>query len=337
MNFLKLFYLLIGLAILAVVAGEIDLAEVTAKVLEIGWGMALVLGIYFLAFVIDSFTWLMALVEVPLSARWLYRTWKVRMVGEVFNNVIPAGGMGGEPIKAVLVKRYYGIGYREGTASLILAKTVNLLALVIFLALGFALMLQSDRLGGSFKLAAGMGLSALGLGIVLFFAVQRLKITSITGSWLSRWRFARRIEDILHHIHDMDGRLVHFYSAHKGRFAWAVVLGLVNWLLGILEIYYAMLFLGHPATLAEAWIIEAAVQLVRAGTFFIPASIGAQEGVFLLVFSAMTGSPVLGVAVAMVRRFREILWIGWGLLLGSMFSFMPAFAEDADSPTGEDD
>ena len=29
----------------------------------------------------------------------------------------PAGGMGGEPIKAVLLKKYYGIGSREGTAS----------------------------------------------------------------------------------------------------------------------------------------------------------------------------------------------------------------------------
>ncbi len=337
MKFLKLVYLLVGLAILAVVAGEIDLAEVAGKALEIGWGMALVLGLYFLAFVIDSITWQMALLQVPLNARWLYRTWKVRMVGEVFNNVIPAGGMGGEPIKAVLLKRYYGIGYREGAASLILGKTVNVLALVIFLGLGFVLMLQSDRLPGSFKLVAGMGLSALGLGIVLFFAVQRFKITSITGSWLSRWRFARRIEDVLHHIHDMDGRLVHFYTAHKGRFAWAVALALVNWLLGIVEIYYVMIFLGHPATLEEAWIIEAAVQLVRAGTFFIPASIGAQEGVFLVVFSALTGSPVLGVAVALVRRFREILWILWGLMLGSMFTFMPAFADEPGGGTDKED
>ena len=85
----------------------------------------------------------MTLVSVPLDGRWLYRAWKVRMVGEVFNSVVPAAGMGGEPVKAVLLKKYYGVGYRQATASLILAKTINTIALVIFLTVGFALMLSS--------------------------------------------------------------------------------------------------------------------------------------------------------------------------------------------------
>ena len=53
----------------------------------------------------------------------------------------------------------------------------------------------------------------------------------------------------------------------------------------------------------DAWIIEAVAQLVRTGTFFIPASIGAQEGAFMLVCAAMTGSPALGVAVAVGFEF----------------------------------
>ncbi len=94
MRHLKFAYLLIGIAILALVAGEIELEEVGALVVQVGWGIAVVVGVYFLAFVIDSFTWQMALIGVPLDAVWLYRMWKVRMVGEVFNNVLPAAGMG---------------------------------------------------------------------------------------------------------------------------------------------------------------------------------------------------------------------------------------------------
>ncbi len=91
-------------------------------------------------------------------------------------------------------------------------------------------------------------------------------------------------------------------------------------MLGVAEVYFAMMFLGHPITLAEAWVIEAAAQLVRAGVFFIPAGIGAQEGAFLLVCSAVTGVPVLGIAVALVRRVRELVWIVWDSLLGAMYS-----------------
>jgi len=85
-----------------------------------------------------------------------------------------------------------------------------------------------------------------------------------------------------------------------------------------------MYFLGHPVSFVDAWIIEAVAQLVRTGTFFIPASIGAQEGAFMLVCAAMTGSPVLGVAVAVVRRIREIVWIVWGMGLGLMYTLKPA-------------
>ena len=74
---------------------------------------------------------------------------------------------------------------------------------------------------------------------------------------------------------------------------------------------------------------------MRSGTFFIPASIGAQEGAFLLVYTAITGSPSLGIAVALVRRLREVLWIGWGVALGSLFSLKPALAgkDPADDDT----
>ncbi len=329
-RYLKGVYLLVGLALLAAVLAGIDMAEVVERVVQVGWGIGVLLGLYLAAFVIDSFTWQMALLEVPLNGRWLYRTWKARMVGEAFNAVVPAAGMGGEPVKAALLKKYYGIDYRQGTASLFLGKTINMIALVVFLAGGFALMLGSPLLPGSFKLLAGVGLAAVTLGTFVFFIVQRLKITSLAGTWLSRRRLARRIEGILEHVRDMDGRLASFYRHRRGRFAGAVALALVNWLIGIAEIYYTMAFLGHPVTLVDAWIIEAVAQLVRTGTFFIPASIGAQEGAFLLVSGAMTGSPSLGVAVALVRRFREVLWILWGFALASLFSFKPTFAGEGE-------
>jgi uncharacterized membrane protein YbhN (UPF0104 family) len=225
------------------------------------------------------------------------------------------------------LKRHYGIAYGQATVSLILAKTVNMIALVMFLALGFVIMLDSVALSANHKLMAGLGLVAFVVGTALFFAVQRLRASSIAGTWISRWRFARRVEAGLHHIQDMDDRLVRFYTRHRGRFAGAVALAFINWLIGIGEIYYTMVFLGHPLTLAEAWIIESVAQLVRAGTFFIPASIGAQEGAFLLVYGAITGSPALGIAVALVRRLREIVWIGWGVALGALFSLKPTLSK----------
>lgn len=329
MRHLKHLYLVIGLAVLAVVVARIDVIEVGTMVRQVGFGLAAVVALYFAAFVIDSFTWQMALVEVPLDFRWLYRAWKVRMVGEVFNTVLPAAGMGGEPVKAVLLKKYYGIGYREGTASLILGKTINMVSLVLFLGIGFALMIRQPALSGSYKLVAGLGLAVFVMAILVFVAVQRYRITSIAGTWIASWPVGRRIDAVLHHIHDMDERLVTFYTRYRLRFLLAVVLAWINWAMGALEVYIIMIFLGHPISLADAWIIEAVTQLVRTGTFFIPGSIGVQEGSFLVLYAAITGTPALGVAVAVIRRLREILWLLWGMVLGWLFTLRETIDEGA--------
>lgn len=331
MRTIKVFYLLIGVALLGVVIVGIDLSEVGGQIAKVGFGILVILAIYFVAFAIDSFTWQMTIPSIPLNGLWAYRTWKLRMVGEAFNAVMPAGGMGGEPVKALMIKKHYGIDYQEGTASLILAKTINLIALMMFLIGGFVLMIGAATLPETFEAAATIGLFVLGVAVALFFAIQRFGITSLTGTWISQWQFAKRVETILHLIHDMDRRLVKFYTGARGRFAAAVILAFANWMLGIVEVYYSMMFLDHPISWTEAWVIEAVAQLVRTGTFFIPASIGAQEGAFVLVCGAITGLPSLGFSVSVIRRVREIIWIIWGFVLGSMYSLKTRLAPEQES------
>ena len=331
MRYVKFLYLALGLALLVTVVGQTNLDEVYQRVSEIGWGLTAVLAIYCAAFAIDSFTWLMALPSQPMNTLWTVRAFLVRMVGEAFNHVIPAASMGGEPVKAVLLKRRYDVGYRAAVASLILARTINMVALCLFLIAGFRFVIADEQLSGSAKGVAGTGLTVMLLATFLFFAVQRFRITSLTGIWLSRWRIATRLEAVLGHIYDMDERLVGFYTEYRGRFVLAVALALVNWVLGVVEVFVAMAFLGHPVTLTEAWIIVSVAQMVRTGSFFIPASIGAQEGAFFLISGLITGSPSLGLAVGVVRRIRELIWIGLGFAIGALYSVRPG-----DAPADEE-
>jgi len=308
----KFAFLLIGVALLGVIIMETDIREAALLVRQVGAGFVVIVGLYFAAFLIDTFTWQLTVPSAPLNGLWLYRFYQMRIAGEAFNNVIPAGSMGGEPVKAMLLKQHFGIAYREGVASLILSKTINIVSLLVFLCFGFWLMLDADRLAATYKVVAGAGLGAFALGVVLFFLVQRFKIASLTGAWVSRGKLFEKINQVLNVVKDIDDRLVNFYTEQRLRLFSAFLFAFVNWLLGVVEIYYTMMFLGHPISFTDAWIIEAVAQLVRSGTFFIPASLGAQEGAFLIIGTAMTGSPTLGVAVAIVRRIREIIWIIWG-------------------------
>ena len=333
MKNLKFLYLLIGLGLLALVLAHTDLGQLWDQTVLVGWGIGVILAIYLAAFILDSISWQLALLSLNFDLSNTYKIWKIRMVGEAVNNTTPLATMGGEPVKAVLLKKHFSMGYREGTASLIIAKTTNLLALVVFLVAGFGFMIATEALPSSYNLVAGAGLVAFTAGILLFFLVQRYKISSLAGTWIARTRLGRFLEDLLHHVHDMEDRLIHFYICHSRRFLLALALALANWVIGALELYVTLWFLGHPVTFSEAWIIEAIAQLVRSGAFFIPGALGVQEGAFMIVIEAMTGRGVLGLAVAMIRRFREIVWIAWGMLLGGFSSFSPQIAEEVPEDT----
>ena len=156
--------------------------------------------------------------------------------------------------------------------------------------------------------------------------------TTVGETVLALGKFTK---DLLNHVHDMEDRLIHFYTRHRWRFLVAFMLALSNWVIGTLELYATLFFLGHPVTFSEAWIIEAIVQLVRSSAFFIPGALGVQEGAFLIVIGTMTGQGVLGLAVAMIRRFREIVWIAWGMLLGGISSLSSLISGDVlSSVTG---
>ncbi len=215
------------------------------------------------------------------------------------------------------------------------AKTVNLLGLVAFSAVGFALMLQVETFPGAYVLAAGAGLAALGIGIIGFYAVQRWGAASYLARRLAAWRFGRQIEGPLEHIHEVDDHFERFYARQPARFAAALALALAGWLIGVGEIVVIMWFLGAPVTLAEAWLIETVAQLVRAGAFFIPASLGATEAAMVLVYEALLGAPSLGFAVALIRRARELLWVAWGLWLGWLEAPGAAAAARASMVTRE--
>lgn len=309
---------LTGVGLLAAVLLTADLSQVGAYLSQVGIGVILMIAAYKLAFILDSWAWLMTLRSLPLRAVWIFRFWMVRMVGEAVNNATPLAGMGGEPAKAAILNRTYGIGYGDSFASIVLARTTFVIGLVPFLLIGFVLLLLEPGLGGGFKWAAGTGLVLLCAGIGIFFAIQRLRLTSRTGGWFARLLSRPGLQAVFQQVGTFEDRLVEFYANAPGRFSATVVLSFINWALGALEVWIAFQLLGAPVTIAEAWIIEAVVQLVRVGAFFIPLALGTQEGAFTVVVGALTGNPALGVAIAVLRRFRELVVLSAGLMMGPL-------------------
>ncbi|MGE0484796.1 MAG: flippase-like domain-containing protein [Gammaproteobacteria bacterium] len=335
LRFAKVLFLLLGLALLAAVLWRTDLDLLWQQVSAVGvGGLCAVLGVYALYFGADAVSWHVALPAAPLDGRWAGRMFVVRMIGEAYNNITPTASLGGEPIKAWLLKVNWGIPLRDAGASLVIAKTTSMFSLVVFVAIGVAMLLGHDEIEGTHKLAALLGLGFIVLCAVVFFLMQRLRLSSLVARRLGRTRFGQRLAGAIVAAEDIDRQFEHFYSRHGARLAWSFTFAMANWVLGVVEVWLIMDFVGYPVSFAEAWMIECMVQAVRTAAFFIPAGLGAQEGAFLIGVGSLTGVASAGVATALVRRFRDLVWIGLSLVLASAYAVTPATVARVEAEPG---
>ena len=312
-RWIKLLFAIAGLGLLTSVLASIDLGQVMGLIARVGWGFLLVLAAACFAFTADAASWLAVLPALKLDIRSLAALWKVRMVGEMLNIVTPAAGVGGEPAKALILINSFGLEARETIASVLVAKTIILLSYIPFLAIGFVLMLATPRLPRDYVVAAGIGLAIYATAIGGFFMVQRCRITSKLGTRLHRYPFASRLERVLNEIRAVDDEVERLYVVAPRRLWFSLGLAFLGWVLGATELLLISALLGYPLSLADVWTIEAVVQLLRQATGFVPGSLGVMEGSMLLLYAAFTGDPSLGVAVALVRRLREVIFIVGGM------------------------
>src|SRR3989442_1143628 len=113
----------------------------------------------------------------------------------------------------------------------------------------------------------------------------------------------------------VDRGLARFYREEPRRLALSIAFHFVAWLLGVVEVYLMLRFLGVPVSLTTATIIEAFGTAVRFATFLVPASVGAQEGGYVVTFVALGLPASTAVAFGLARRVREILWIAVGFVI----------------------
>ena len=237
-RFLNFLYLILGAVLLLLVIQNADSELTLARLSEIGiLGAVSVLAVYFVGFLIDTASWHLTIEQLGGRFGRLYDLWKIRMIGEAFNIATPLGSIGGEPIKAALLKNVLHVTYDQGIASLLLAKTINLIALVAYLCIGYSLILLSPQFSTTFKYLAGFGLLAFSVGILGFFCVQRFLGLSRTGGAFFRTRFGKPLLKWFNGIKSFEHELLLFYSGAGGRFSRATSLAFLNWIVGTAEVF----------------------------------------------------------------------------------------------------
>lgn len=267
-------------------------------------------------YVIEAYGWKITLgpsaKDIPF-----WRVLAIRTAGEVVNMTTPTAYVGGEPLKAYLLKKH-GVPMVEGLASVVIAKTTMTIAQVLFILIGIGLGFWLLGANGSSGQMAAAGLLSVGL---LFFGTAAFVLVQRRGLFTWILDLLRRIglrigflEAREEQLKSLDRTILNFYTHHQSAFYASTGLYFLGWLAEALEVFVIIYCLGGPATALSALSIGALSVFIKGGTFFIPGSLGAQDGGNLLLLQAFGYSDVTGITFALLRRFRELVWIGIGLL-----------------------
>lgn len=322
MKLLKLFYLLGGAVLFAALLLTLDLGAALALVWQAGpLGIAALCLVFLVLFALDALVWLALVPELPRTLRWYRRLIRVRLVGEAFNLVVPAGGFGGEPLKAVLLKSHYGVAYRESSAGLVLARIQGLIGQFLFVSLAVIVMALATDLPALYQTGAWIGLAVLAGMTGGFIITPKLRLSSRFGRRFGGRRWAAGMVKSLAAIESVEDKINAFARAHRTRHAGSIALSALRWTLGTAEMWLALYLLGHPVSLAEALVLEGLLQLARSVSFFIPANLGTQDGALALAAAAITGVAAAGLGAALLRRVREVIFIALGFAMGGWFSY----------------
>src|SRR5262245_53933515 len=314
---LRISLLLIGFLTLGTIVWHVGPGRIYDLTAQLGPVALLVLLIpSVIMYVVEAYGWK---VTLGPSAKHIpfWRVFAIRTAGEVVNMTTPAGYSGGEPLKAYLLKNR-NVPMVDGVTSVVIAKTTMTIAEVLFILLGIGLgmwLLSGSDSSGRTIVAAFFSVGLLAIGTAAFVFVQRQGLFNCSLQFLRKVGLKiRYFEAREEKLRSLDRTILEFYRNHRPAFYASTGLFFLGWMAEALEVYVIIYYLGGPAIALSAISIGALSVFIKGGTFFIPGSLGAQEGGNLFLLNAFGYSEIAGITFALLRRFRELAWIGIGLL-----------------------
>lgn len=307
MRALKLVLLVLGIAAIVYAIHRIGWAPILEALARLTWWqLALLCLPYAVITAVDTLGWRYAFPRDPAP---FLRLVGARLAGEALNLVTALGSMGGEAVKAWLIRR--DVTYEASVPSVVIAKTTLTIAQALFLLIGVALawsLLATD----SRVISAMVWLLVVEIAAVAgFVGVQVMGIVGRAGRLLQRFGVVQRQD----YAQRLDAALRDYYRRDWRRLSLSTGFHLAGWLLGAVEAYLILFFLAIPADLVTATVIEALGAGVRFAAFLVPASLGAFESANAAAFEAMGLGAGAGLAFSFVRRARQVVWIGIGLVV----------------------
>jgi lysylphosphatidylglycerol synthase-like protein len=305
---------LAGLALFAYAVRRAGVAEILDGIQRVGWGLLAILALAGARFLIRAQCWRGCL--APGTALPLRRALAAFLAGDAVGNVTPLGLLASEPTKVLLTRHH--LATRESVSSLAVENLVYAASVVGMVALGLIVALASVPLSRTWRAVIAAALVAMAAGVAV---VSR----GIRGTWDPRRGERPRWRERLASVREEVLR----YSGGYPRRLWRVfALDLAFHALAVLEVFLTLQWLlgDRSPTLAQAIVFEALNRVVTSAFKFVPFRVGVDEASAGALAPILAVNPATGVALAVIRKVRNLCWAAIGL---SLIAAHPAEADAA--------
>lgn len=304
-----------GILLLGFLVWEIGIDALRREVMLLGLGLVpftLIEGIVFFFHTI-GFRYCLS---PELRATPFFKLFGIFLSGHAVNYFTPTATIGGEVVKAVLLTSNGRPGEKDGggangtaaATGVIIGKLSYALTQFAFASLGSIIILSKINLPSAAFTMMFAGSAVVGSGIFGFLIVQKYgKLGTIL-----RWLAGRNIgggalKKASGYVSEVDKALSDFYRDRPVDLFLSMFWHAVGMAFSIVKAWYFLYLLsdGSIALAAGVWFLGTWLDLI---TFPIPLEIGIQEGIRVIVFTALGFSMAMGLTYGLALRIEQIFW-----------------------------
>jgi len=320
----QLMSLAAGLGLFVYLVRQVGIEVLSQYLAAMGWGFALIVALSFLRNCARAASWYFS-IEPSHRQIGYWPLMNVMLAGEAIKYLTATGPLLGEPAKAAMVRRE--VPLVQGFSSIIVENLIYNLTVFFFMLAGLSALVWVVDVPDKLE-----------LGAAIFAAVV---IMSVLFTWLAirgRWyTLARMLEQvaqlinrrnkqraegehgrfasIIKRVRSVEENIYVFYEQRQGAFLLIFAVNIAAHLINIVEIYIILALMGQPGTLSSAFVIEAVTKAINGAFFFVPTRAGVYESGNALVLESLGMEASAGVALAIIRKLRAFVWIGYGLAM----------------------
>lgn len=306
----------VGLAIIIIILSQISIDELAIIFSQLLWGAVIAnLVIKIVLRVMIAYKWYLIL-KIKDAAVVFRRVLAASLAGTAAGTLVPIFGAD----FTVVYAYYKQSGQADSAISSILVDRVIAVYIMVFMA-GLITLIHLDRF---LNTPAILGLVALATAACLaippvFYTVQRFP--RLVPQWLGA-----RIRNLLKKILE---NIKYYWQYGTGQLLLNGLISLFTQLLRILSIYTLALAVGAPGSLVDYAVIAPLMFLIM----MIPipaASVGLEQGVFVVMLGFIGVSLELAFAMAIINRILMIISLTPGILciiMGWGFEPSPAITQ----------